>query len=430
MTVFRRAGLLGFGTALVLAVSAKAAGGWSCIPPFYGRHVGPEGKADETVVLYPLFTYRSHPYSHSWSLFELINAHGPPSGAAAGVAAGDRGLDIWPFYFSRDTGEPGTTYRAVFPVAGTVRERFWCDQASWVLFPLYLRTERRGTVTTSAPWPFVRVTQGAASGFALWPLFGWRDQPGAYHRAFYLWPLGWNATAEAGPDAPAGTPPLREEGLLPFYSSREGPDVRERNYLWPFFGWTDRSAPVRYRETRYFWPFFVQGRGDQAFRDRWAPFYTHSVVKGYDKTWVLWPLWRRAEWSDDGEIAQTQFAYVLYWCLEQRSLSRPSAPAARRLHVWPLFSYWDNGAGRRQLQVLSPFDVFFPTNDEVRHLWTPLFAFYRQDRSPAAGTHTSLFWGAVAWDRRPEDGRTALRLGSLKLVFSGPRPIVTAARRP
>jgi hypothetical protein len=212
--------------------------------------------------------------------------------------------------------------------------------------------------------------------------------------------------------------PTVSVGVLPFYTRDTAPGYINENYGWPFFGYTHRTQPYSYDERRYFWPFLVQGRGDQRLVNRWAPFYTHSVIKGYDKTWVAWPFYRHAEWQDE-LIAQekNQFLFFLYWSQIQRSLTNPSAAPARKTHIWPLVSSWDNGAGRRQVQVLSPFEVFFPANDVIRQLYTPLFALYRYDRQDAATARHSLLWNAVTWRRSATD--RAFRLGPLLNVRSG-----------
>ena len=33
------------------------------------------------------------------------------------------GVDVWPFYFSKETGDPATTYHALLPVAGTIKQQ-------------------------------------------------------------------------------------------------------------------------------------------------------------------------------------------------------------------------------------------------------------------------------------------------------------------
>jgi hypothetical protein len=382
--------------------------------PFYMKRVAAGGDTAEITVLYPLFYIRNYGPNYEWSIFKLINHFGRRAGESLRPATQEQDFDIWPFYFSSVTPAPETTYHALWPVAGTLQHRFGRDRISFVIWPLYLQTEKDGAITTSTPWPIYHATHGAAQGWALWPLYGVLDRPGAFHHEFYLWPLGYNNTTQPPPDSPPGTGPKRETGFLPFYTSERGPYVTSENYLYPFFGYTDRTAPFRDHVTRYFWPFLVQGRGDGRLIDRWGPFYTHSIIKGYDKTWVAWPLWRQGKWNEEGVAAtKTQFFFFLYWGLEQRSLAHPAAAPARKLHVWPLLSYWDNGAGRQQYQFPSPLEVFFPHNDEVRESWTPLFSLYRHDQSAPGETRTSLLWDGITWERSAAHHRSEFHLGPL-----------------
>jgi len=374
----------------------------SGLRPLFVSWRAPAGDIREVSLLYPVFTYRTDGETYRWSLLQLMNR------------SGDRELrvrerqpsltyetfDIWPFWFSRDTGSAESSYRALFPIAGTIKSRFGQDRVSWTLFPLYARTEKNDAVTTATPWPFIKTTRGTEEGFALWPLFGWRSKPEHFDRRFYLWPLGWNNTIQPPDDSPTGTPPRREVGFLPFYSRESGPEFINESYLWPFFGYTDRTGPISYHETRYFWPFLVQGHGDERTVNRYAPFYTRSVKKGMQKKWVMWPLYREKRFAEAG-IAHTQrqVLYFLYWSLQQRSTTNPSAAPADKSHLWPIYSKWDNGAGRRQFQFPSPLEIFFPDNERVRQSWSPLFSLYRKDqRAPGSVRHEAL-WGLVSWTR-------------------------------
>jgi len=354
-----------------------------------------DGKSEATYFLYPLFTWKSEPGYHHFSFFNLANDNREaPEAGRPGV----HGFDVWPFYFSRETGQPETSYHAFFPVAGTIKQRFGKDRLTWYLFPLYFNTDKAGKQITSAPWPFVRIINGAGHhGFELWPLFGSRGREGDYRSQFYLWPFGYKV--EANLSAPQPDVSL---GALPFYARASGPGYVSESYAWPFFGYTRRTEPAKYDERRYFWPFLLQGRGEDHYINRWAPVYTHSVIKGYDKTWVLWPLYRNARWKEDG-VAQekTQLLWVLYSSLEQHSLTNPAAAPARKEHLWPLYSAWDNGAGRRQFQLLSPLEPFFPHNDVVRRLYTPLFAVYRMDQRAPGDTSHSILWNLVSWRCSP-----------------------------
>ncbi|HVZ66203.1 MAG TPA: hypothetical protein VG936_16665 [Lacunisphaera sp.] len=345
-------------------------------------------------LLYPLVTWRTQAdEERAFSLFELVNFKRYREDSSL-----VRNFDLWPFYFSHETADPTESYHALFPLRGTLKYRFGKDRIDFTLFPLYARVGKSGMETTHIVWPFLRFIDGAGNhGFEFWPLFGHRGRPRDYDSRFFLWPLGYRSARHLDE-----AQPTLSVGVLPFYTRDTGPGFISENYAWPFFGYTHRTAPQRYDERRYLWPFLVQGRGDQRRVNRWAPLYTHSVVKDLDKTWVAWPLFRHATWQDTG-VAQekNQFLYFIYWSQTQRSLTNPDAVPANKTHVWPLWSSWDNGAGRRQVQVLSPFEVFFPTNEPIRELYTPLFALYRYDRTAPDTVRQSWLFHLVSWKRSP-----------------------------
>src|SRR6185312_13605340 len=142
-----------------------------------------------------LFSYSTTAGTYKWSVLNLINGTGRRASAPARQSQleGYGGFDVWPFWFSRDTGDPATSYHALFPIAGSMK-RLGFDRLTWVLWPLYFQYAKHGAVTTATPWPFIRTTRGAAHGFALWPLFGWQERDGVSRQEFYLWPLGYNNT--------------------------------------------------------------------------------------------------------------------------------------------------------------------------------------------------------------------------------------------
>jgi hypothetical protein len=393
-------------------VDGNAASGFR---PFWVQYHNSRGEFRAGHFLYPLFSYTVDENTYRWSVFSLIRRWDRRAGAKPPETVFDeRGeFEVFPFWFSRQSGDPELSYRGLFPIYGTVKNKLGFERLSWTLFPFYLENEKRGAVTTSTPWPIIRVTRGAAHGWGVWPLFNYVDRPGVSRHETYLWPLGYNATRYPTADDPPGTPLRRDIGALPFYARSTGPGYINEDYLWPFFGYTRKTQPVRYSEDRYFWPFLVQGRGDNRYVNRWGPFYTHSIIKGYDKRWFLWPVVRHARWNADDNLERTrsQFLFFVYWNETQRAAGRPNSPTADLTHVWPLYSHWDNGAGRRQWQLFSPLDVFFPNNNQVRHAWSPLFAIARHERRPAGEQRTSLLWNAVTWERRPTDQESEFHLG-------------------
>lgn len=387
--------------------------------PFWVQVHNPAGEFRAGYALYPLFSYTVDENTYKWSVFELIRHWDRRPGAGAPSSVFDqRGeFEIFPLWFSRQSGDPALSYRALFPVYGTIKNKLFFERLSWVLFPLYVESEKRGGITTFAPWPVVRLHRGATRGWGVWPLYDHVERPGVSKATYVLWPLLYNVTRQPHRDDPAGTPARRDVGALPFWARSTGPGYVNQDFAWPFFGYTERTSPKRYSERRYFWPFLVQGRGEDRYVSRYAPFYTHSRSSGVDKQWFLWPLVRRADWTDEGVARErTQFLYFLYWNEQQRAAGRPDSPAAELTHVWPLVSRWDSGAGRRQWQFPSPLEVFFPHNDKIRHAWSPLFALARHDQRAPGDSRTSLLWNAVTWEQRAAEERSEFHLGPLLSV--------------
>jgi hypothetical protein len=384
--------------------------------PFWVQLHNPQGEFRAGYFLYPLFSYTVDENTYRWSVFELIRSwdRRATAGPRTSIFEQPTEFEVFPFWFSRQSGDPELSYRALFPIHGTIKHKLFFERLSWTLFPFYVENEKRGAVTTSTPWPIIRVTRGAAHGWGVWPLFNYVERPGVSRHETYLWPLGFNATRYPSPDDPPGTAPRRDIGALPFYTRSTGPGYINEDFLWPFFGYTDRTKPQRYSERRYLWPFLVQGRGENRYVNRWAPFYTHSITKGYDKHWILWPLLRHAEWTDaDVARTRTQLLYFLYWNEEQRTAGRENGKKAELTHIWPLLSHWDNGAGRRQWQIFSPFDVFFPGNEKVRHAWSPLAAIARYEQREPGNERTSILWNAITWEQNAREERSEWHLGPL-----------------
>lgn len=397
------------------AGGAAAPGTARGLRPFWVELDRTDGSARSRHFLYPLYNWSEDESRIRWSVFELIRRESPKPGVPRDEFAPQDEFDVFPFWFERRFADASRDYRAFFPLHGTLRDKLWFERASWTLFPFYAENERRGAVTRYTPWPFIRTTRGAAQGWGVWPFYTRHERPGVSRETYSPWPLVYRVSRQPHPDDPPGTSAREDVGFLPFYSRSTGPGVVSENYLWPFFGYTDRTAPKVYREQRYFWPFFVQGHGEDRHVNRWAPFYTHSIIQGREKRWLLWPLIRQVRWTDEGvDRSRNQFVFFIFWQEQQRATGRENSPVAQLTHVWPLLSHWDNGAGSRQWQLFSPLEVFLPGNEKVRQAWAPLFALARHDDHAAAGRkRTSLLWNAITWEHDVREDRREFHLGPL-----------------
>ena len=176
-----------------------------------------------TDILYPLFFYRKYSDAYKWSVLQLIDHEGMSSEATQAGGPKDQHFDVWPFYFSHETGDPIDTYHAVFPIYGAMKYRLGYDRLNWVLFPVYVESLKKGTHTTYVPWPILRVMGGASKGFALWPLVYMTRGPGPARTNYFLWPLIWDNTLEPPWPRRRARRPARSSA-----SSRSSPARRAR----------------------------------------------------------------------------------------------------------------------------------------------------------------------------------------------------------
>ncbi len=94
---------------------------------------------------------------------------------------------MWPFYFSRDTCEEDSSYRALFPISGDIKNCFGQGRLEWLLAPLFVRYQNDDEITTAKPWPFIKTIRGEGhTGFEFWLLAGKREETGVNERQFFL----------------------------------------------------------------------------------------------------------------------------------------------------------------------------------------------------------------------------------------------------
>ena len=142
----------------VFAKPAPDAGTTSGFRPFWVQTTEANGAVRTATALYPLFTYRADADTYAWSFLELIKRSGRKDGAPApqSTLENSAAFEAWPFWFSRRTDDPAESYRALFPVAGTLKRRLGFEALSWKLFPLHVEAQHRGATTTWTPWPIIR----------------------------------------------------------------------------------------------------------------------------------------------------------------------------------------------------------------------------------------------------------------------------------
>ncbi len=352
-------------------------------------------------VLHPLYSrYQDGEEETSWNIFRVVRG---VDSLAEPERGWEKSFEIFPIYFDYRSSYPENSYWALFPIYGELKHRLFIDRISWVVFPIYVEYDYGGETTYGTPWPFIRHREGnGAGGWAFWPLWGHFDSPGRYDRRYGLWPFlydvkKWDEEGEMS----------RRVGVLPFYAREESPNRISEHYPWPFIGYTRQENP-RYAEDRFLWPFFVQGEGEEMFRNRWAPFYSHSYLRGREHWWYLWPFVNHKQWQLEGlQYDLNRFLYVLIWHMEVRDPQAPERPHLEKTHLWPFFSYATNNADRTQFQFPSLLEVWTQPYEKPRDLYNSFFSLYQYERRGEGKRH-SVLWDLVTVDHAGKDAQVTV----------------------
>ncbi len=408
------------------------------IPPFVSSLRSRDGDRREIFVLPPLFSYRRYGEDSRWQFAQWLNGSRLDLIDDPDVHR----FNLFPFFFYQNASDPEHDYWALFPLYGTLQNRFFRDRADFVLFPVWLETWKGTMRTRNILFPFFHLRDGPGlRGWQFWPLLGHEhklpatrtnlaDQvevvPG-HDKTFALWPIYFRNRLGLGTDNPT-----RVDAALPFYYLERSPKRDSTSVLWPFFSWADDRAE-KYRQWYAPWPLVSFARGEGRTLDRVAPFFSVGHSATFEGESYLWPLYRRRHiMTADLDRDRHQFGLFLYMDLKERI--KGTDAVEHRIDSWPLFTWRRDRLGNERLQVFAPVE---PVRDAtyIRRNWSPLWSVWRQERNAATGwSSQSLLWNFYRRDSTPAATKGSLLFGLVqyektsagrrwRLFYLGPRLI-------
>lgn len=360
-------------------------------PLFFHQH-GRNDDAATDEVLYPVATGLKNGDAQNLQVLHWLTWDTSPRPGGGGA---HREFMLFPFLFYGDSGT-GRGSTAFFPIAGHIEGMFGRDRIDFFLFPLYSATRRGETETTNVLWPvFSRIRGPGESGWAFWPLAGWADREGVYHKRFYLWPF-WTANDLALDTAD----PVRVRSVFPFWSSERSVARTQESILWPFFNHTE-DARENYEEWDFPWPLLRMTRGENRHGWRALPLYADETIRSNRKRWWLWPCYK----IEEHKTEQWSFRRdrILFFLYSDQVEKEPGVelPRLRRVAFWPLFTY-EARDGVSSFATLALLEPFFPTNDRIARNWAPLWHLYQARWDSAGNGVSSLLWN-LYWKERRSD---------------------------
>ena len=112
----------------------KGTESWEAMRPFALNVTNVEGveENENHYFLYPLYSHKKTRYTKRWNIFQLVR-----SLKVEGKQGELKQFTVFPFWFSKETADPETSYKGFFPIHGMVRSLLGYDVFSWTLFPFY-----------------------------------------------------------------------------------------------------------------------------------------------------------------------------------------------------------------------------------------------------------------------------------------------------
>lgn len=304
----------------------------------------PDGEVDGDF-LFALGRYLGRPERElvSWRLFPL--GWWRSERRADGVRDTDWSLLLW--LIGGGGSEDGEDYFWFFPFGGVGKDVLTYDEFRFVLWPLWIRSEKQGRTATHVLWPFFGWQEGTETGWRFFPFYGHAEVPGKYRRSFWLWPF-FNRSEDLLDTA---TPRRGWLGFLIGGRVEQG-DFEATSVLWPFLSW--EKQPSRGHRSFTLWPLlrFTTTESEGRTVRRVVPFWIHYEDPDTEFRSVLWPLfwWRRDALARAGE-RESWYGLPLFWASRSRF-----DDGGREAHTrfWPLASARRDRDGGGVVRILDP----------------------------------------------------------------------------
>lgn len=341
----------------------------------------------DTELLYPIASASSSPEERDFQILRLFRVHTDRPGSPEER----RSSMLFPFWISGESERRGP-YTSLFPIHGSIYDRFWRDEYQYTLFPLYGRTVKGGTTRSHFLYPFFGTVSGPGeTGFRFWPLYGEEAKEEAYERRFVLWPFFSRERLALNTDNP-----VHNLNLLPFYAASESPHRTSVHAPWPFCGTVRKDGILVERDI--FWPFWMTVNDGETSIERYLPFYASTRVKDTSSRWLMWPIYR-SETIDSASFRLEKIS-LFYFLFNRTDEAWPSTGRERsRSTFWPLYAYQREPEGTATLSLPAPVEPVV-WNESIDRNWAPLWRIFITRWDNHGNSATSLLWNLYWHERR------------------------------
>jgi hypothetical protein len=291
-------------------------------------------------------------------------------------------FQFFPFFIGET--EKRRDYFGLFPIFGTLLDRYGKEEIRFYFWPLYGESTSEGVRTTNLLWPFFSCMRGEKKrGYRFWPIYGQKEEVGISYTEFFVWPIFLKQRKGLDTDDP-----VEERMIFPFYISKESKRFESKTFLWPFFSYA-RDRLTGFEQLDLPWPIFQSLKGEKLQGMRIFPFYGYKEKEGVmRRLFILYPFYQLEE-DRMGDVWE-KTTQILLLSRIRTSEGNRGVGKERSLRIWPFFNYEKDEMGHEALS----FFYLLPFKEEgfERNLF-PLFRILRWEKDPKKGISTNFLWG-------------------------------------
>lgn len=385
------------------------------VSPLVSHTIDPSVDSEEWDVLYPIMTYDRFGSEYRFQWFQVFSF----AGGSSQKDIPSHRFTLFPFVYTQRSPDTNLNYTAVLPFYGEMKHRLMRDRIKFVMFPLYVRSEKQDVATDNYLYPLFHLRKGQAlRGWQVWPLVGHEQKGttyktnsveeaevvGGHKKDFVLWPIYLNQTTGIGT-----TNQKHFNAVLPLYSAERSAQRDSTTAIWPLFTYTD-DRERKYREWDFPWPLFVIARGEGKTINRLGPLYSHAQNDSLHNDYALWPLWRNRRLTTSlMERERTTILFFLYSDITVKATGETNA--FRKTDLWPLFTAQREKDGSERFQMLSVIEPLLPNKGVIRN-YAPLWSVWRSEKNAKTGRSSQSFlWNTYRCETTRDSIKSSLLFG-------------------
>jgi hypothetical protein len=347
--------------------------------PLFYVHKDKKNDTDDVDFLYPIGKYKRDGEDKNLRIVPIIR----DSRYELACKRQRISHDYFPIFWGRS--EEGENYFGIFPIYGTVKNRFGKDDIFFLLWPFYSRTKEDEFVTNSLFWPVFSRTKGEDRwGVKIFPLWGHEEITGVKSETFYLFPLITFREKDLDTEAP-----ITEKIFIPFYSVQKTPYSKTTSVLWPLFTYA-RDDRFNYRKYDIPWPIYRRTRSDTTDLIQLFPFYQHEVTTKGDEVdmgmYILYPIYKREHFASPKKTEDT-YRFMLVNKFNKTKIT--DGGDELWVYIFPLYNRRKYESGRDTSSFLYPLPLY---DDGFKRNLLPLFELYSRNRDEDGNETTNILY--------------------------------------